>query len=396
MPIGIINLGNTCYLNSTIQVLYKLPEFKKAILEYKPKNSGSMNEKLLLSMQKLFKKIESQGEAFEPKEFVKSIFTSFPQFAQIDKESGGYQQQDADECFQLILNEITPLLEIEINQSKINLINKLFEIRFESTIVNKDDSSDISDSKLEVTNKLSCIIDNQMNPVNSLSEGIKVALEVEIEKYSDVYKKNCTFVKKSKLLNLPEYLIVQKIRFVWREADVYTKTEARKAKILRNVAFPKVLDMLEFCDDSLKKKIEPVRKLIDEKSEAEKQRNKDLFEEFKKKHANDESDSFKLYKKYREEEKREENIKHDVELWNDSEIGEDTGNYELVGVITHKGRSSDSGHYVSWVHFKGDKWLKYDDDIVTEVNIEDILNLRGGGDWHMAYYLIYRKLKFIA
>ncbi len=25
------------------------------------------------------------------------------------------------------------------------------------------------------------------------------------------------------------------------------------------------------------------------------------------------------------------------------------GKYELIGVLTHKGRSADSGHYVSWV-----------------------------------------------
>jgi ubiquitin carboxyl-terminal hydrolase 14 len=37
--------------------------------------------------------------------------------------------------------------------------------------------------------------------------------------------------------------------------------------------------------------------------------------------------------------------------------------------------------------------FKYDDALVTPVKIEDILNLRGGGDWHMAYYCIYRKLE---
>jgi ubiquitin carboxyl-terminal hydrolase 14 len=42
-----------------------------------------------------------------------------------------------------------------------------------------------------------------------------------------------------------------------------------------------------------------------------------------------------------------------------------------------------------------DEWLKYDDDIVTVVKTEDILALRGGGDWHMAYYCIYRKLEVV-
>jgi ubiquitin carboxyl-terminal hydrolase 14 len=31
-------------------------------------------------------------------------------------------------------------------------------------------------------------------------------------------------------------------------------------------------------------------------------------------------------------------------------MGLDTGNYELVAVVTHKGRSADGGHYVGWVH----------------------------------------------
>lgn len=75
--------------------------------------------------------------------------------------------------------------------------------------------------------------------------------------------------------------------------------------------------------------------------------------------------------------------------------GLDTGNYQLVGCITHQGRSADSGHYVGWVHSSGEDWLKYDDDKVTEVKTDDILNLRGGGDWHMAYYLIYRKLEIL-
>lgn len=42
---------------------------------------------------------------------------------------------------------------------------------------------------------------------------------------------------------------------------------------------------------------------------------------------------------------------------------------------------------------EADEWYRYDDDEVSKVKIEDILALRGGGDWHMAYYLIYRRLQ---
>lgn len=58
-------------------------------------------------------------------------------------------------------------------------------------------------------------------------------------------------------------------------------------------------------------------------------------------------------------------------------------------MITHKGRSSDSGHYVSWVRICGNKWVMCDDDEVHPVSEEDILKLSGGGDWHCAYVLLY-------
>ncbi len=66
------------------------------------------------------------------------------------------------------------------------------------------------------------------------------------------------------------------------------------------------------------------------------------------------------------------------------------GKYELVGILTHKGRSADSGHYVSWVKQADGRWVLFDDDTLTFKKGEDILALSGGGDWHMAYLMLYR------
>jgi len=59
-----------------------------------------------------------------------------------------------------------------------------------------------------------------------------------------------------------------------------------------------------------------------------------------------------------------------------------SGYYSLQAVLTHKGRSSSSGHYVGWVRHSptSDKWIKCDDDTVTSVATEDILKLSGGGN----------------
>ena len=86
---------------------------------------------------------------------------------------------------------------------------------------------------------------------------------------------------------------------------------------------------------------------------------------------------------------------HDEILYRDHGLGLDAGNYELIGVVTHKGRSADGGHYIGWIHASGDDWLQCDDDIVTTCKTDDILALRGGGDWHTAYMCIYRKLEVI-
>lgn len=85
----------------------------------------------------------------------------------------------------------------------------------------------------------------------------------------------------------------------------------------------------------------------------------------------------------------------DEDVYRPHGTGLDAGQYHLVGVVTHKGRSSTSGHYVGWVHKSGDTWYQYDDDIVSVKKTEDILALRGGGDWHMAYQLLYRKIEVV-
>lgn len=123
-----------------------------------------------------------------------------------------------------------------------------------------------------------------------------------------------------------------------------------------------------------------------------------------------------------------------------------SGYYDLQAVLTHQGRSSSSGHYVAWVkrkegnlflsrfwmafnkddltkpelHFVSlrhfiwsvlmlknmnwfftvfwtDEWVKFDDDKVSVVSPEDILKLSGGGDWHIAYVLLYgpRRLEIL-
>jgi ubiquitin carboxyl-terminal hydrolase 14 len=84
------------------------------------------------------------------------------------------------------------------------------------------------------------------------------------------------------------------------------------------------------------------------------------------------------------------------------------GQYELFAVVTHKGRDADGGHYMGWVKADSpgeqaqkiadtdeanEDWYVFDDDEVSPCKTEDVLKLKGGGDWHMSYLNFYRAKK---
>jgi len=67
--------------------------------------------------------------------------------------------------------------------------------------------------------------------------------------------------------------------------------------------------------------------------------------------------------------------------WLPDDIGSNnSGLYTLQAVLTHKGRTSTSGHYVAWVKHSANTWLMCDDDDVTPVTADDVLKLSGGGN----------------
>ncbi len=76
------------------------------------------------------------------------------------------------------------------------------------------------------------------------------------------------------------------------------------------------------------------------------------------------------------------------------EIGEITSSgipthFNLQAIVTHSGRTADSGHYICWAKDSDSKWWKFDDDKVNAISEDDIKKLDGGGDWHMAYICMY-------
>lgn len=359
MPVGLVNLGNTCYMNSTVQCLKRIPELSRALSVFQVRNNMDLSQKFTNDLNGLIRALETKGTSFTPFMFVNTLKSAFPLFNETDEE-GRPKQQDAEECLTSILETISPHLIVDGRR----LIEDLFTFEYKSALTCQENPDEPPTLALDYSKKLTCIIDNQGYPVNIISEGIQAGLEGSLEKFSESLGRNSVYSKSQKINRLPNYAIVQLVRFIWKNASSAAGTKAAKAKVLRSVGFNKELDLYPFCTEELQNSLNVGRDMERELHEREMINNPGKPKEIK-------------------------------DFTAEFGTGIETGHYQLVGVVTHKGRGADSGHYVGWTHLKDDIWAKYDDDFVTQVPSKDILDLKGGGDWHMAYLLLYRKMQVI-
>ncbi|EXX79884.1 Ubp6p [Rhizophagus irregularis DAOM 197198w] len=148
------------------------------------------------------------------------------------------------------------------------------------------------------------------------------------------------------------------------------------------------LDATDFCTDELKNKILPLKNRLRElEKERESAKNKAKL--------SIDNDDQGLADSKNDETTYAEELKKLIDPDLNKDIGANvSGLYDLCAVLTHIGRSAESGHYMGWVRKdNSDDWIQYDDDKVKIVSQEDIQKLDGGGDWHMAYILLYRSKK---
>jgi len=367
---GLNNLGNTCYMNSTVQCLRFIPELKNAIKKFAADSSVPRDEHALMvrQMGEMFNSLDRTSEPITPLAFVTTFRKNFPQFAQRG-ESGAFMQQDADECLMTFMqvagSKLSPKYGGLDPNAKENVIKQLFGFRVSRSLKCSESEEEEEKTKEDTAQKLSCHIDEK---TNFLVQGIENSLDEVVELKSAKLGRNAQYKQTTRLLSLPKYLVVQFVRFYWK------KSQGKKCKMLRKVKFPVRLDVESFCEPALRKSI-GARRMKDKEA-----RDKELG-----------LDSLQVEKKAKTGPKGEAMEVEAPKV----EPADTTGFYQLFGVVTHKGRDADSGHYIGWVHEKGEEWSKYDDAKVSPCKEEDILNLCGGGDWHTAYMVYYKRLDTI-
>jgi ubiquitin carboxyl-terminal hydrolase 14 len=396
-PAGIKNLGNTCYMNACLQVMHKIKELKDSISEFQPPSAEARDIDSILTLQHrtVNTQLVSTTDSIVPMQFVMALRQRFPRFAEM--QNGGYMQQDADECMRGLMTVLSNTLRASNAGS--NRIDELFGFNLQSTLKCLECDEEPPQETEDLNRVLICHLGTQTEPVSHIHQGVSLSLKEHIEKSSPILGRNAQYEKTSALSSLPPYLVVQFARFGYKGASDWAGTSASKVKLVRKCAFTSMFDVFDCCSGDLKKKLSVGRVKKKEQEDAE-------LEKAKAELTKGSSSSSGPGK---EDEDVEMKPAEDVDMKPIGLEELDTGYYQLIGIVSHKGRTADGGHYVGWClhkkadgkELKDDKWVLFDDEDVSFQNWKDMTGLStdlcgGKADTQIAYINIYKKITVFA
>ncbi|KAI0091235.1 cysteine proteinase [Irpex rosettiformis] len=343
---GLLNLGQTCYLNSILQSFLANPLLRNYFLSDKHNFKACKNKDCTCcEMDKLFSEIYSgDSKPFGPTSFLSTTWRASSSSGPASSElCAGYAQQDAHEFFISALNQIHATAKGSTKASCICIVHTTFdgslhsEVRCERCGNVNATSDPMMDISLEIEGK-------HMGGHGGRGDGEEATLLSCLRRYTHPERlgandyscpkcgKNSHASKRLSIHRLPPVLSFQFKRFEHPTSD---KSSARK--IEKRVRFPSTLNMAEFTTLAQRNSSEGK---VNGTSRATYAGPASMYE------------------------------------------------YDLFSVVCHEG-SIDNGHYTCFTRHQ-DEWYRYDDDKVTHSTLGDCLASQAYMCFYVKRHLDYK------
>ena len=314
--VGLKNLGCICYMNSLLQQLFMMPKFRRAILSLDDQEDTKENpiaDNLIYQLQTMYSYLqESQKQFFNPIDFCKA-----------NKDYDGKPtdvsvQMDVDEFFNMLCEKVESSLK-GTKQEK--LLNSIWSCDVVTQLICRE--CNYISERSEPSFTVSLDIKNK----NNIQEALELYVQGEMLEGDNAYMctkcdKKVDALMRRCIKTLPSTVIIHLKRFEFNFDTM------RKMKLNDYCEFPMELSLEPYTKEGLARK------------------------------------------------ENEQAIKDGKEVPNTliEEHPQEYYQYRLVGILVHRG-VSDSGHYYSFIKQRGTKnpqWLEFNDEVVSQFDVENI------------------------